>query len=108
MALRTDRTILVSLLEHSLEYGCHSRIEILFGHGRIMIEGFDLQMYEISLHQAHVSAHRSNLNALSNLLRSIGPGRCARRSACVGWVGDEPCKLESPTSVSSSTDWERG
>jgi len=53
-------------------------------------------------------AHR--LNALSNLLRSIGFGRGVRRKprVLVGWVGDEPWKLESPTSVSSSTDCESG
>jgi len=49
-------------------------------------------------------AHR--LNALSNLLRSIGLGRGVRRRPRV-LVGDEPWKLESPTSVSSA-DCESG
>lgn len=59
--------------------------------------------------QLPLRAHR--LNALSNLLRSIGLGRGVRRRPRVvlaGWVGDEPWKLESPTSVSSSADCESG
>jgi hypothetical protein len=56
--------------------------------------------------RSFLEAHR--LNALSNLPRSIWPGRGTRRGPRVGWMGDEPCKLESPTSVSSSTDCESG
>ena len=49
MALRTDRTKLISLLELRTDSsdGCYSHVESLFGHGNIMIEGLNLWMDEI-------------------------------------------------------------